>query len=243
MSKKVLITGAAKGIGKAVAVKFAEEGYDIAINYRNREKAEELEELLREINPDIEVLSLYGDISKYEDCEKIFDEIKKSWKILDVLVNNAGIRKDSLILRMSPEDFREVIDVNLMGSFNCMKLAIPLMMKNKYGRIISIASVSGVYGNAGQANYSASKAGLIGLSKAVAKEVGRKNITVNTVSPGFIKTDMTENLSEEILKNAAESSSLRRTGEGRDIAEVCFFLAEKADYITGQNIIADGGLV
>lgn len=243
MNKRVLITGATRGIGKAISIKFAEKGYDIAINYRNEKKAQELEEILRNINPEIRILLLKADVSKFEDCEKIFEEIKNSWNGIDVLVNNAGIKKDNLILKMTPEDFKEVIDVNLTGTFNCIKLAVPLMLKNKFGRIISISSVSGIYGNPGQSNYSASKAGIIGLSRAVAKEVGRKNITVNTISPGFINTDMTENLNEEILKNAAESSSLRRIGSGSEIADACYFLAEEADYITGQNITVDGGLI
>lgn len=244
MNKKVLITGATRGIGKEIALNFAKEGYDIAINFRNIESANILEQELLEINKDIEVLKLYGDISKYEDCEKIFKEIKEKWNCLDVLVNNAGVRKDNLVLRMSEEDFRDVIDVNLVGVFFCMKFATKLMLKNKFGRIISISSVVGVSGNKGQINYAASKAGVIAMTKSLAQEIGRKNITVNAISPGFIESDMTETLEKDYKDEMLKEIPLSRFGSTKDIADMAVFLAsEKASYITGQNIIIDGGLL
>lgn len=244
MNKKVLITGATRGIGKEIALNFAKEGYDIAINFRNIESSNILEQELLEINKDIEVLKLYGDISKYEDCEKIFKEIKEKWNCLDVLVNNAGVRKDNLVLRMSEEDFRDVIDVNLVGVFFCMKFATKLMLKNKFGRIISISSVVGVSGNKGQINYAASKAGVIAMTKSLAQEIGRKNITVNAISPGFIESDMTETLEKDYKDEMLKEIPLSRFGSTKDIADMAVFLAsEKASYITGQNIIIDGGLL
>ena len=244
MNKKVLITGATRGIGKEIALNFAKEGYDIAINFRNIESSNILEQELLEINKDREVLKLYGDISKYEDCEKIFKEIKEKWNCLDVLVNNAGVRKDNLVLRMSEEDFRDVIDVNLVGVFFCMKFATKLMLKNKFGRIISISSVVGVSGNKGQINYAASKAGVIAMTKSLAQEIGRKNITVNAISPGFIESDMTETLEKDYKDEMLKEIPLSRFGSTKDIADMAVFLAsEKASYITGQNIIIDGGLL
>lgn len=244
MNKKVLITGATRGIGKEIALNFAKEGYDIAINFRNIESSNILEQELLEINKDIEVLKLYGDISKYEDCEKIFKEIKEKWNCLDVLVNNAGVRKDNLVLRMSEEDFRDVIDVNLVGVFFCMKFATKLMLKNKFGRIISISSVVGVSGNKGQINYAASKAGVIAMTKSLAQEIGRKNITVNAISPGFIESDMIETLEKDYKDEMLKEIPLSRFGSTKDIADMAVFLAsEKASYITGQNIIIDGGLL
>lgn len=240
-NKKALVTGATKGIGKSIALKLAEDGFDIAINYRDDKKAEELEKILLEKN--IEVLKVKGDISKEEDCIKIFNTIKEKWNKLDVLVNNAGIRKDNLILRMSLEDFKDVIDVNLTGTFLCMKYATKLMLKNKYGRIISISSVVASHGNVGQVNYSASKAGVIAMTKSLSKEVARKNITVNTISPGFINTDMTDSLEENIKENMLSEIPVKRFGEAEDISNIVSFLArEESSYITGQDIVVDGGL-
>lgn len=240
-NKKALVTGATKGIGKSIALKLAEDGFDIAINYRDDKKAEELEKILLEKN--IEVLKVKGDISKEEDCIKIFNTIKEKWNKLDVLVNNAGIRKDNLILRMTLEDFKDVIDVNLTGTFLCMKYATKLMLKNKYGRIISISSVVASHGNVGQVNYSASKAGVIAMTKSLSKEVARKNITVNTISPGFINTDMTDSLEENIKENMLSEIPVKRFGEAEDISNIVSFLArEESSYITGQDIVVDGGL-
>ena len=244
MNKKVLITGATRGIGKEIALNFAKEGYDIAINFRNIESSNILEQELLEINKDIEVLKLYGDISKYEDCEKIFKEIKEKWNCLDVLVNNAGVRKDNLVLRMSEEYFRDVIDVNLVGVFFCMKFATKLMLKNKFGRIISISSVVGVSGNKGQINYAASKAGVIAMTKSLAQEIGRKNITVNAISPGVINTSMNKWLSCEERDSLKDEIPLCRFGECEDIGKAVVFLcSDNARYITGQILTIDGGMI
>lgn len=244
MNRKAFVTGATRGIGKEIAKRLASDGFDIAINYRNEEKADLLVRELKNINENIEVIKLYGDISDYDSCEKMFNEIKDRWNVLDVLVNNAGIRKDNLILRMTKEDFKDVIDVNLCGVFYCMKFAAKMMLKNKYGRIISISSVVGVSGNPGQINYSASKAGVIAMTKSLAKEVGRKNITVNSVSPGFVESDMTNTLSDEVKENMLKNISVKRFGKTEDIASMVSYLAsEEASYINGQNIVVDGGLI
>lgn len=241
INKRILITGATKGIGREMAKKFADHGYNIIINYRDEKEALKLEKELLEKN--VEVLKIKADISKFEECEKMFDEIKEKWKGLDVLVNNAGITKDNIILRMSREDFDDVIDVNLKGSFYCMKLATRLMLKNKFGRIISLASVVGVHGNAGQVNYAASKAGIIAMTKSLAKEVSRKNITVNSISPGFIESNMTDSLSTEYKEDLLNKIAVNRFGKAEDVTSLALFLArEDTSYITGQNIIVDGGL-
>ena len=240
-NKRVLITGATKGIGREIAKKFADSGYNIIINYRDEKEAIKLEEELLEKN--VEVLKIKADISNYEECENMFLKIKEKWKGLDILVNNAGITKDNIILRMTKEDFDSVIDVNLKGSFYCMKFASKLMLKNKFGRIISIASVVGIHGNIGQINYVASKAGVIAMTKSLAKELARKNITVNAVSPGFIKSNMTEDLKLEYKEELLNRIAVNRFGHAADIANLVLFLArEDSSYITGQNMVVDGGL-
>lgn len=240
-NKRVLITGATKGIGREMAKKFADSGYNIIINYRDEKEAIKLEEELLEKN--VEVLKIKADISNYEECENMFLEIKEKWKGLDILVNNAGITKDNIILRMTKEDFDSVIDVNLKGSFYCMKFASKLMLKNKFGRIISIASVVGIHGNIGQINYAASKAGVIAMTKSLAKELARKNITVNAVSPGFIESNMTEDLKLEYKEELLNRIAVNRFGHAADIANLVLFLArEDSSYITGQNMVVDGGL-
>lgn len=240
-NKRVLITGATKGIGREIAKKFADSGYNIIINYRDEKEAIKFEEELLEKN--VEVLKIKADISNYEECENMFLEIKEKWKGLDILVNNAGITKDNIILRMTKEDFDSVIDVNLKGSFYCMKFASKLMLKNKFGRIISIASVVGIHGNIGQINYAASKAGVIAMTKSLAKELARKNITVNAVSPGFIESNMTEDLKLEYKEELLNRIAVNRFGHAADIANIVLFLArEESSYITGQNMVVDGGL-
>lgn len=240
-NKRVLITGATKGIGREMAKKFADSGYNIIINYRDEKEAIKLEEELLEKN--VEVLKIKADISNYKECENMFLEIKEKWKGLDILVNNAGITKDNIILRMTKEDFDSVIDVNLKGSFYCMKFASKLMLKNKFGRIISIASVVGIHGNIGQINYAASKAGVIAMTKSLAKELARKNITVNAVSPGFIESNMTEDLKLEYKEELLNRIAVNRFGHASDIANLVLFLArEDSSYITGQNMVVDGGL-
>ncbi len=243
MNKVVFITGATRGIGKQIAITFAENGYDIALNYRTQN--EELEKVKQEIEKNkVTCFCVQGDISNFEDCERMSKEIIEFYGKIDVLVNNAGITKDTLLMRMKKEDFESVIDVNLVGTFNVTKHVIPYMMKARAGRIINISSVVGVAGNAGQTNYSASKAGIIGFTKSLAKEVASRGILVNAVAPGFIETQMTEVLKEEIKEEIAKSIPLRRMGKAEDVANVVKFLAsEESSYITGQVLHVDGGML
>lgn len=241
--KCAIVTGAGKGIGKAIAMKLSELGAHIVINYRNSEK--EAEEVVKAIEAaGGAALAVKADVSKFDEAEKLIKTAKEKFGAVDILVNNAGITKDTLILRMKEEDFDSVLSVNLKGCFNCVKHVSPIMLKQKSGRIINISSVIGLVGNAGQANYAASKAGIIGLTKSVAKELGSRGITVNAVAPGFIETDMTEVLSDKIKENMIDSIPLKRLGKTSDVAEVVAFLAsESASYITGQVINVDGGMV
>jgi len=241
--KCAIVTGAAKGIGKAVAIKLASLGANIVLNYRSSEdKAIELELELKELG--VEVLRVKGDISKMADVENLIKEAKDRFGIIDIMVNNAGITKDALLLRMKEEDFDSVIDVNLKGVFNCLKTITPIMVKQKHGKIINLASVVGIVGNAGQVNYAASKAGVIGMTKSLAKEIGSRGITVNAVAPGFIETDMTESLGDKMKEEAKKGIPLRRLGTAADVAEVVAFLSsDSSNYITGQVINVDGGMV
>ena len=238
-----LITGGSRGIGKAICLKLAKLGYKIALNYRSDEAgAMEVVNLIK--NNGGEAIAIKGDVSNYEDALNVIEKTKEIYGTIDVLVNNAGITNDKLILRMKEEDFDKVINVNLKGTFNCVKHVVPLMLKNKRGVIINLSSVIGIIGNAGQSNYAASKAGIIGLTKSLAKELGGKGIRVNAVAPGFIKTDMTEALSETVKEKLKDSIPLKRLGDGEDIAEVISFLcSDGASYITGQVINVDGGMV
>lgn len=238
-----LITGGSRGIGKAICLKLAKLGYKIALNYRNDEAgAMEVVNLIKSNGG--EAIAIKGDVSNYEDALNVIEKTKEVYGTIDVLVNNAGITNDKLILRMKEEDFDKVINVNLKGTFNCVKHVVPLMLKNKRGVIINLSSVIGIIGNAGQSNYAASKAGIIGLTKSLAKELGGKGIRVNAVAPGFIKTDMTEALSETVKEKLKDSIPLKRLGDGEDIAEVVSFLcSDGASYITGQVINVDGGMV
>lgn len=243
MNKVAFITGATRGIGKQIAITFAREGYDIAINYRKEN--EELENAKREIEENnVKCLTVQGDVSNFEDCERCVYEIIKEYGKIDVLVNNAGITKDTLLMRMKKEDFESVIDINLVGTFNVTKNVISHMMKERSGRIINISSVVGVSGNAGQTNYSASKAGIIGFTKSLAKEVGSRGILVNAVAPGFIETQMTDVLKDEIKEEIAKSIPVKRMGVAQDVANVVKFLAsDDSSYITGQVINVDGGML
>lgn len=243
MNKVAFITGATRGIGKQIAITFAREGYDIAINYRKEN--EELENAKREIEENnVKCLTVQGDVSNFEDCERCVYEIIKEYGKIDVLVNNAGITKDTLLMRMKKEDFESVIDINLVGTFNVTKNVISHMMKARSGRIINISSVVGVSGNAGQTNYSASKAGIIGFTKSLAKEVGSRGILVNAVAPGFIETQMTDVLKDEIKEEIAKSIPVKRMGVAQDVANVVKFLAsDDSSYITGQVIHVDGGML
>lgn len=243
MNKTVLITGASRGIGKQIAITFAKEGYDIIVNYRTEN--EDLVNLKREIEGfNVQCLEVQGDVSNYEDCEMVTKEAIDKFGKIDVLVNNAGITKDMLLLRMKQEDFKQVIDVNLVGTFNITKNVSQYMMKARSGRIINISSVVGISGNAGQSNYSASKAGIIGFTKSLAKELAGRNILVNAVAPGFITTDMTNVLKDDVKDSIVNSIPLRREGTAQEVANVVKFLAsDDSSYITGQVINIDGGML
>lgn len=241
--KVAIVTGGTRGIGRAIALKLADQGANIVINYRNSDKeAEELKAILEEKG--VKVLTVKCDISNFEDSKNLMDKCKEVFGKIDILVNNAGITKDTLIMRMKEEDFDNVIDVNLKGTFNCAKHASAIMLKQRFGKIINMTSVVGIAGNAGQVNYAASKAGVIGLTKSLAKELGSRGITVNTVAPGFINTDMTASLSEKVKEEASKNIPLKRLGDPEDVANLVGFLAsDAANYITGQVINVDGGMV
>lgn len=243
MGKVAFVTGAARGIGKEIALELAENGYDIALNYRT--KTDELDALKEEIEKNgVKTCFVQGDVSSLEESEIMVKEAIEALGKIDVLVNNAGITKDGLLMRMSEEDFRKVIDVNLIGTFNVTRNVIPYMVKQKSGRVINVSSVVGVTGNAGQTNYSASKAGIIGFTKSLAKEVASRNILVNAIAPGFIDTDMTKVLSDNVKEGIHAQIPLKRMGTSREIAKVVKFLAsEDSSYITGQVINIDGGMV
>ena len=243
MSNVAFITGATRGIGKQIAITLAKEGYNIALNYRNEN--DDLKNTKKEIEDlGVKCLAVKGDVSKFEDSETMVKQIVDEFGKIDVLVNNAGITKDMLIIRMKKEDFESVIDVNLTGTFNVTKNVVQYMMKQKSGRIINISSVVGISGNAGQTNYSASKAGIIGFSKSLAKEVGSRNILVNVVAPGFIETQMTDVLKDNVKEEISKQIPLKRMGTTQDVANVVKFLAsEDSSYITGQVIQVDGGML
>lgn len=243
MSEVAFITGATRGIGKKIALTFAKEGYNICINYRK--ETNDLDVLKSEIEANnVKCLFVKADVSNFEECENAVKSIIEKFGQIDVLVNNAGITKDMLLARMKPEDFKSVLDVNLVGTFNVTKNVLPYMMKARSGRIINISSVVGISGNAGQTNYSASKAGIIGFTKSLAKEVASRNILINAVAPGFIETDMTNVLKPEIKEQIAKNIPLKRMGTAEDVANVVKFLASKdSSYITGQVINIDGGML
>lgn len=243
MSKVAFITGATRGIGRAIALELAKEGYNIALNYRTENEA--LETLKKEISElGVECYPVQGDVSKAEDSERMTKEIIEHFEQIDVLVNNAGITKDKLIQRMKEEEFTDVINVNLVGTFNITKNVIKYMTKKRYGKIINLSSVVGISGNAGQSNYAASKAGIIGFTKSIAKELASRNIKANAVAPGFIKTDMTNVLKDEIKEEIESTIPLKRLGTAEDVAKVVKFLAsDDSNYITGQVINVDGGML
>ena len=245
MERKVaLITGGSRGIGKAIAKKFAKEGYDIVINYvsESAELGKVKEEMIE--NRNVDILFVKADVTNYNGCEEMIKEVINKFGRIDVLVNNAGITKDGLLMRMKEEDFDKVIEVNLKGTFNVTKNVIPYMMKQRSGKIVNISSVVGIGGNAGQANYAASKAGIIGFTKSLAKELASRNILANCVAPGFIKTDMTDVLSDAVKENINKQIPLNKMGEADEVANAVYFLAsEENTYITGQVLNVDGGMI
>ena len=240
--KVVLITGSAQGIGRAIALKFAKTGAKIALNDIEAQK-ENLEKVKKEIEEvGSEAKYYFADVSKYEEVERMIKEIEKDFGRLDVLVNNAGIIKDRTLAKMTPDEWKAVIDVNLTGTFNCTKAALPLIVANQ-GCIINISSIVGERGNFGQTNYSASKAGIIGFTKSLAKELGKFGVRVNAVAPGFIETKMVETVPENIKLAVKQLTALGRFGKPEEVANVVFFLAtEEASFITGEIIHVDGGL-
>jgi 3-oxoacyl-[acyl-carrier protein] reductase len=237
----VVVTGSTRGIGKEIALSFAKEGAIVIILGRNGETADKTrDEFLAQ---SYRAESFACDVSNLQNVQEIVNKIIDKHNRIDILVNNAGITKDNLLLRMSEEDWDEVIKINLRGVFNCTKALTKVMLKAKKGKIINITSIIGISGNAGQANYAASKAGIIGFTKSIAKEIASRGITVNAIAPGYIQTDMTAQLNEKTREELMKNIPLQRLGQAEDIAGVCLFLASKeADYITGQTIVVDGGM-
>jgi 3-oxoacyl-[acyl-carrier protein] reductase len=240
--KVALVTGGARGIGRSIAMLFAKEGADIVIWDVNMQEAQktcsDIEALGRK------AMASQVDVTKYAEVEESVNKILDKFGKVDILVNNAGITKDTLILRMSEADWDAVLNVNLKGTFNCTKAASKAMIKQRLGKIVNIASIIGIIGNAGQANYSASKAGIIALTKTSAKELASRNVNVNAIAPGFIQTDMTAKLAPELKEKMLANIPLNKLGSPDDVANACLFLASsEADYITGQTVIVDGGMV
>ena len=241
-NKTALITGAAKGIGKAIALRFAREGADIAFTYLTSETA--AMETRRELEAcGVKVLAIRSDATDFEGASKVVEQVLSEFSRIDILVNNAGITRDGLTMRMDEAQWDTVIAANLKSAFNYIHAVLPSMLRNRCGSIVNISSVVGIHGNAGQSNYAASKAGLIGLAKSVAQEVGSRGVRVNVVAPGFIKTDMTAAMPEETLQAWEARIPLRRGGTPQDVAQACLFLAsDLASYVTGQVIAVDGGI-
>ena len=237
-----VVTGASRGIGRAIALRLASEGALVAVNYQgSKERAEAVK---AEIEEQGGTALLYQcNVADFAACEEFLKAVTEQTGRLDILVNNAGITRDGLLMRMTEEDYDAVLNTNLKGTFNCIRFASRQMLRQKSGRIINISSVSGVLGNAGQANYSASKAGIIGLTKSAARELASRGITVNAIAPGFVNTEMTEGLSEKVKEGAVAQIPLGKFGEPEDIAEAALFLASKgAGYMTGQVLHVDGGM-
>lgn len=240
--KTALVTGGSRGIGRAIALRLASEGARVAINFAgNLVKAEEVKQMIESAGG--EAMLVQCDVSKFDAVEQMIKTIADQWKTIDILVNNAGITRDGLLMRMKPEDFDAVVDTNLKGVFNCTKAVSRLMIKQRSGRIINMSSIVGLNGNVGQTNYAAAKAGVIGFTKAAAKEFAPRGITVNAIAPGFIETDMTSAMTEEAKASTVEAIPLGKIGAPEDVANAVAFLAsDQASYITGQVLAIDGGL-
>ncbi|ERS93242.1 3-oxoacyl-[acyl-carrier-protein] reductase [Staphylococcus simulans] len=242
MSKSALVTGASRGIGRSIALQLAEEGYNVAVNYAgNKDKAEAVVEEIKDKG--VEAFAIQADVANPDEVKDMIQEVVKQFGSLDVLVNNAGITRDNLLMRMKEQEWDDVINTNLKGVFNCIQKATRQMMKQRSGAIINLSSVVGAVGNPGQANYVATKAGVIGLTKTAARELASRNITVNAVAPGFIVSDMTDALNDDLKDQMKSQIPLGRFGEDTDIANTVAFLAsDKAKYITGQTIHVNGGM-
>jgi 3-oxoacyl-[acyl-carrier protein] reductase len=240
--KVAIVTGSSRGIGRAIAERFAACGARVVVNYRGNEAA--ATEVVSNIRAKGgEAIAVQADVSDFQQVQALVDAAKKAFGRIDILVNNAGTTRDTLLVRMSEQDWDVVLDTNLKGAFHCIKAVSRQMMRQKYGRIVNITSVSGIAGNAGQANYAAAKAGLIGLTKTVAKELGSRGITCNAVAPGYVPTDLTASLPQNLLDLALERTPLGRMGAANDIASAVAFLAsDEASYVTGQVLAVDGGL-
>lgn len=242
LTRAAVVTGGSRGIGRAVCVALAKQGCNVVVNYCHGEAAAaETAALCKELG--VEAVTVQADVSTAEGCKKLFEEAVNAFGRVDILVNNAGVTRDNLILRLSEEDFDTVLNANLKGAFLCCKEAARRMVRQRYGRIVNLSSVVGLRGNAGQTNYSASKAGLIGLTKSLAKELAARKVTVNAVAPGFIDTDMTAVLSEQAKEAMLSTIPMAKLGQPEDVAHaVAFFASDEAAYITGQVLCVDGGM-
>ncbi|NGX43906.1 MAG: 3-oxoacyl-[acyl-carrier-protein] reductase FabG [Candidatus Anoxychlamydiales bacterium] len=244
-NKKAIVTGATRGIGKAIAVAFVKSGVDVAVFATNQDRLNQMQKELEDIkvDPNQRIITKKVDVSKYLEVQKACLDVITEFSHVDILVNNAGITKDALLMRMSEEDFDRVIDINLKSVYNTCKVLVRSMMKNKKSKIINISSIVGIMGNPGQTNYAASKAGVIGFTKSLAKEVASRNINVNAIAPGFIETEMTQTIPEKIQEQMLKNIPLKRFGKSEDIANMVLFLAsDESDYITGQVFTVDGGM-
>lgn len=243
VNRNAIVTGGTRGIGKEIAKTLAKNGANIAINYRKYN--EEVEGLIEELKGlGVKALAIKCDVRNDEEVNNFIKEVKENFGSIDILVNNAGVTKDGLLLRMSENDFNDVIDVNLKGTFNMTKAVSPIMVKQRFGKIINISSVVGIAGNAGQCNYAASKAGVIGFSKSVARELASRNINVNVIAPGYINTEMTSILPDKVKEEVLKTIPMKKIGDPKEIANLALFLSsDLSNYITGQVINVDGGMV